>query len=662
VTQAKAAPVVRPPHDPGEPDQAVDPAPAALRRRERIPTVVFEEPDAASATLAREIAQLIRHRAEAGRQCVLGLATGSTPMTVYGELVRLHRREGLSFANVVTFNLDEYYPMEPTALQSYRRFMDEFLFGHVDIDPAHVHIPDGTLGPDDIGAFCDAYERALARAGGIDLQLLGIGRTGHIGFNEPGSARTSTTRLITLDKVTRKDAASDFFGETHVPRRAVTMGVGTILRARRIVLLALGEQKAPVIARAVEGPVCAAVAASFLQEHPNASVYLDRAAAAELTRLKSPWVLGPIEWDEPAICSAAIWLARLTDKPVLKLTDEDFNENGLQDLLAEHGPAYDINLRVFRRLQTTITGWPGGRPLSTEDAGPPDRRSRSATPKRVLIFSPHPDDDVISMGGTLMRLVDQGHDVHVAYQTSGNIAVFDDDAIRFADFATAFNRGFGIDDDRSARLERHIEDSLKNKTPGTADSADVRRIKSLIRRGEARAAGRWCGVLPENLHFLDLPFYETGRVHKKSLSEKDVEIIVGLLREIRPQQVYAAGDLSDPHGTHRTCLTAIHRALERVSDEPWFADCEVWLYRGAWQEWEPQVIDMAVPLSPQELRRKIEAIFKHESQKDKALFPGPDEREFWQRAEQRNRETARIYDRLGLAEYEAMEAFVRWRA
>ncbi len=660
VTQAKAASVSRPPHDSGGIDQVVDPVPAALRSRELIPTIVFDEPEAASTTVAREIAALIRRQAETGRTCVLGLATGSTPMTVYGELVRLHRREGLSFANVVTFNLDEYYPMEPAALQSYRRFMDEFLFEHVDIDPANVHIPDGTLPPDDIGAFCEHYERAIEQAGGIDLQLLGIGRTGHIGFNEPGSARTSATRLITLDKVTRKDAASDFFGETHVPRRAITMGVGTILKARRVVLLALGEQKDSVIARAVEGQVCASVAASFLQEHPNASVYLDRAAAAGLTRSISPWVLGPIDWDEPSMRSAAIWLACLTDKPVLKLTDEDYNENGLQDLLAEHGPAYDINLRVFRHLQSTITGWPGGRPSPTQEPGAPERRSRSATPQRVLIFSPHPDDDVISMGGTLMRLVDQGHDVHVAYQTSGNIAVFDDDAIRFADFATAFNRGFGIDDDRSVQLERHVEDSLKNKTPGQADSPEVRRIKSLIRRGEARAAGRWCGVSPEQLHFLDMPFYETGRVLKKPLGEQDVAVIVDLLRQIRPQQVYAAGDLSDPHGTHRTCLAAIHRALGVVAEEPWYAECEIWLYRGAWQEWEPQRIDMAVPLSPQELRRKIEAIFKHESQKDKALFPGPDEREFWQRAEHRNRETARIYDRLGLAEYEAMEAFVRW--
>ncbi|MHC4218533.1 MAG: glucosamine-6-phosphate deaminase [Planctomycetota bacterium] len=629
-----------------------------MRQREQIPTAVFAEPEAASATVAREISNLIRVSAEEGRPCVLGLATGSTPMTVYDELVRLHREEHLSFANVITFNLDEYYPMEPTALQSYRRFMDEILFSHVDIEPDRVHMPDGTLAPDDIGGFCDSYERAIEEAGGIDLQLLGIGRTGHIGFNEPGSARASTTRLITLDKVTRKDAASDFFGESHVPRRAITMGVGTILKARRIVLLAFGEQKAGVIARAVEGPVSASVAASFLQEHPNAGVYLDRAAAADLTRLKSPWVLGPIDWDQPAIRSAVIWLARLADKPILKLTDEDYNENGLQDLLAEHGPAYDINLRVFRRLQATITGWPGGRP-SAPDAS--ERRARAATPKRVLIFSPHPDDDVISMGGTLMRLVDQGHDVHVAYQTSGNIAVFDDDATRFADFATAFNRGFGIDDDRSAQLERHIDSFLKKKEPGQVDSAEVRQIKSLIRRGEARAAGRWCGVRPENLHFLDLPFYETGRVRKEPLGERDLDIIVGLLREIRPQTVYAAGDMSDPHGTHRTCLTAVLRSLSRVAGEPWFGDSEIWLYRGAWQEWEPHQIDMAVPLSPQELRRKIEAIFRHESQKDKALFPGPDEREFWQRAEQRNRDTTRIYDRLGLAEYEAIEAFVRWR-
>jgi glucosamine-6-phosphate deaminase len=635
------------------------PSRPALGQGEQIPIVVFDDPEDASARLADQIADLIRRRAEEGRRCVLGLATGSTPMTVYGQLVRMHRQEGLSFENVVTFNLDEYHPMDPAELQSYRRFMHEFLFDHVDIDPANVHIPDGTVPAESVGEFCDAYERAIAEAGGIDLQMLGIGRTGHIGFNEPGSARSSTTRLITLDRVTRKDAASDFFGQEHVPRCAITMGVGTILEARRIVLMAFGEQKASVIARAVEGPVTETVAASFLQEHPDARVYLDRAAAAELTRFRCPWVLGPVTWNEPTIRAAVIWLARLADKPILKLTDEDYNENHLQDLVAERGPAYDINLRVFRHLQRTITGWPGGKPASAKQSGDVDRPADATFPKRILIFSPHPDDDVISMGGTLMRLAEQGHEVHVAYQTSGSIAVFDDDTIRFADFATGFNRIFGIDLDRSVDLERHIESFLKKKKPGQIDSPEVQQIKVLIRRGEARAAGRHCGLPAENLHFLDMPFYETGRVHKQPLSEADIEIIVRLMQSIRPHQIYAAGDLSDPHGTHRICLAAAMQAMDRVAAEPWFQECEVWLYRGAWQEWEPQRIDMAVPLSPKELKRKIEAIFKHESQKDKALFPGPDEREFWQRAEQRNRETAELYDRLGLAESEAIEAFVR---
>jgi glucosamine-6-phosphate deaminase len=628
--------------------------------RERIHTVVFPTADEVSLTVAREIGHLIRQRAAEGRRCVLGLATGSTPMTVYNELVRLHEEEGLSFANVVTFNLDEYYPMEPPELQSYHRFMQEHLFDHVDIDPANVHIPDGTIPIEQVPAFCVEYERAIEEAGGIDLQLLGIGRTGHIGFNEPGSSRTSGTRLITLDRVTRKDAASDFFGEENVPRRAITMGVGTILGARRVVLMALGEQKSAVIARAIEGDVTESVAASFLQAHPAATVYLDRAAAADLTRVKCPWLLGPVPWDEPMIRRAVIWLARTVSKPILKLTDELYNEHQLQDLLAEHGPAYDINLRVFRHLQATITGWPGGKPPAAKKSGDIDRPGDATFPKRVLIFSPHPDDDVISMGGTLIRLVEQGHEVHVAYQTSGNIAVFDDDAARFADFAVEFNQMFGIDLDRSTELEQHIDQFLKNKTPGQVDSLEVQQIKTLIRRGEARAAGRACGLPADRLHFLDMPFYETGRVRKKPLSEQDIQLIVDLLEGTRPHQVYVAGDLSDPHGTHRTCLAAIVSALQRLRHEPWFAGCDVWLYRGAWQEWEPEQIDMAVPLSPKELERKIVAIFKHESQKDKALFPGADEREFWQRAEQRNRATAKLYDALGLAEYEAIEAFVRW--
>ncbi len=628
---------------------------------ERIPTEVFDRPAEASLAVAREIAELIRRRAAAGRRCVLGLATGSTPMGVYSELVRMHRDEGLSFANVVTFNLDEYYPSDPADLQSFHRFMREHVLDHVDIERAGVHIPDGTLPPGSVPGFCESYERAIRAAGGIDLQLLGIGRTGHIGFNEPGSERTSRTRLITLDRSTRRDAAADFFGEEHVPRRAITMGVGTILEARRVILLAFGEQKAAAVARAVEGCPTEAVPASFLQGHSGASVYLDRAAAEGLTRSRCPWVLGPVDWDDAMIRKAVIWLARKLDLPILKLVDEQYNENRLQDLLAERGPAYDLNLGVFRHLQRTITGWPGGRPPGGAAAAPPGAAPAAGPfPRRVLVFSPHPDDDVISMGGTLIRLAEQGHEVHVAYQTSGGIAVFDDDAIRFADFATEFNRRFGIDDERSQELEHHVERFLRNKRPGQVDSPLVQEIKGLIRRGEARAAGRSCGVPPENLHFLDMPFYETGRPRKKPLGRADVRIVADLLERVRPHQVYAAGDLSDPHGTHRVCLNAISLAMARVAGRDWYRDCELWLYRGAWQEWEPQQIDMAVPLSPKELQRKISAIFKHQSQKDKALFPGADDREFWQRAEQRNRETARLYDRLGLAEYEAIEAFVRW--
>lgn len=627
---------------------------------ERVPCLVFARSHDVNLVVAREIAQLIRAKAVAGQRCVLGLATGSTPTGIYDELVRLHREEGLSFANVATFNLDEYFPMQPEEFQSYHRFMREHLFDHVDIDPANVHIPDGTVTAEGVRDFCDRYERAIAEAGGVDVQLLGIGRTGHIGFNEPGSGRASRTRLITLDRVTRKDAASDFFGEENVPLRAITMGVGTILKARRVLLVAFGEGKAGVVAKAIEGPITESVAASFLQEHPNASVYLDAAAAAELTRCKCPWTLGGVEWSPRMVRKAVTWLARESKKAILKLTAEDYNEHRLQELLALKGKAYDINLQVFRELQRTITGWPGGKPSSAKQAGDIDRPADRIYPKRVLIFSPHPDDDVISMGGTLLRLVDNRHEVHVAYQTSGNIAVSDADALRFADFAADFNRLFGFDGSRTADFEHVIQRKLREKRPATLDPAEVQQLKGLIRRGEARAAGIMCGIPEERLHFLDLPFYETGRVRKKPLGEEDVRITHELLGRIRPHQVYAAGDLSDPHGTHRVCLAAVFRALERARGEAWFADCETWLYRGAWQEWGIDEIDMAVPLSPDEVARKRAAIFRHQSQKDRAMFPGADDREFWQRAEQRNRATAELFDAFGLAEYEAIEAFVRW--
>ncbi len=629
--------------------------------RERIPVTTYPTAADAARAIGAEIAQLIRTRQAAGRTCVLGLATGSTPNGVYDELIRLHREEGLSFQNVVTFNLDEYLPMQPQALQSYVRFMREHLFDHIDIDPKNVHIPDGTLSLDEVPRYCAAYEEAIREAGGIDLQLLGIGRTGHIGFNEPGSGKDSRTRLIWLDKLTRLDAASDFFGIEHVPTRAITMGVGTILAAKKIVLMAWGEGKARIVAEAVEGPVTPVVAASFLQDHPNARVVLDAAASAELTREKTPWLVGRVDWTPTLIRRAVIWLARTIDKPILKLTDEDYNEHGLQELMAEHGPAYNINVEVFRAIQRTITGWPGGKPPQAKKPGDATRAHDEVFPKRVLVFSPHPDDDVISMGGTLIRLVDHGHEVHVAYQVSGNIAVFDEEALRFADFAADYNRMFGIDNGRAAELESHIEEFLKKKAPGQVDSPEVQQIKGLIRRGEARAAGRYCGIPTEQLHFLDMPFYETGTVRKRPVGEEDIQIIVDLLEKLQPHQIYAAGDLSDPHGTHRVCLNAIFDAMGRVMSQAWAKDTELWLYRGAWQEWAPEEIEMAVPLSPQELTRKRNAIFKHESQKDKALFPGSDEREFWQRAEDRNRGTAKLYDRLGLAEYEAIEAFVKWK-
>lgn len=639
------------------------PAPG-ICRLERVPVEVFPTSRAASAAAAAEIAGLIRARAAAGGRVVLGLATGSTPQGVYEELVRLHREDGLSFKNVVTFNLDEYWPMDPEALQSYRRFMKEHLFDLVDLDAANTHLPDGTIEREGVAEFCRDYEARMREAGGIDLQLLGVGRTGHIGFNEPGSPRDSRTRLITLDRVTRADAASDFFGERHVPRTAMTMGVGTILDARRILLLAFGEHKAEIVRRAVEGDISPAVAASFLQQHPDARVMLDPAAAAELTRFKTPWQLGSIHdaglnWDEATMRRAVIWLALTLGKPILKLLDEDYNEHGLQELLAERGEAYGINIEVFRGLQRTITGWPGGKPAGVSKR----KESAGGFPKRVVVFSPHPDDDVISMGGTFIRLCDQGHEVHVAYQTSGNIAVWDDTAMRHVDFVREFAQAFPqLGGEFAGRLEDRIESFIAAKAPGQIDSAELQRVKGLIRRSEARAGAKYSGVRPEHIHFLDLPFYETGRIRKKPIGDEDIRLTAELLELVRPEQVYAAGDLSDPHGTHRVCLEVVVRAMKLLESRAWMGSCEFWLYRGAWQEWEPHQIEMAVPLAPDEVLRKRMAIFKHESQKDTALFPGPsDRREFWQRAEDRNRGTARLYDSLGLAEYEAIEGFVRWR-
>ena len=631
-----------------------------LSKLERLNCEVFANASAASRHVARKIAELIRERAEKGKNCVLGLATGSTPVGIYSELIRMHKSEGLSFKNVISFNLDEYYPMQPHELQSYVRFMQEHFFDHIDIPEASVHIPDGTVPLEKVADYCRDYEEKIVESGGVDIQILGIGRTGHIGFNEPGSDDTSRTRLITLDTVTRTDAASDFFGAENVPRRAITMGVGTILNAWKIYILAFGENKAPIVARTVEGAPSALVPATYLQQHRNVDVLLDPAAATELTRSKFPWMVESVAWTPEIIRRAVIWLAEKMGKAILKLTDAEYNEEGLQSLLAEYGSAYEINLEVFRYLQATLIGWPGGKPDSAKQPGDRPGKFDHIFPKRVICFSPHPDDDVISMGGTLIRLAAQGHDVHIAYQTSGNIAVFDDDAIRFAEFAAEFCSAFDIGTEQIQLLENHIDEFLKNKQPGQVDSVEVQKLKAIIRRGEARAGARCVGIPNEKTRFLDMPFYETGRVKKKPIGDDDIQVIVDLLREIKPHQIYAAGDLSDPHGTHRTCLKAIIRACDICREDAWFADCQVLLYRGAWQEWPVHQIEMAVPLSPMEVERKRQAIFKHESQKDRALFPGPDMREFWQRAEARNANTARLYDTLGLAEYAAIEGFVFW--
>lgn len=642
---------------------------------ERVPVTVYEQAGDASRAVAREIADLVTSRAVAGKKTVLGLATGSTPVGVYDELIRLHKQEGVSFKTVVTFNLDEYWPIPPDALQSYHRFMREHLFDHVDIPAEAIHIPDGMLPRDGVVAACLRYEERIREAGGIDLQILGIGRTGHIGFNEPGSTLESRTRLITLDSVTRSDAASDFFGEWNVPRQAITMGVGTIMDARRVILLAFGEHKAGIVLEAVEAAFCTHVSASALQQHADAKFVLDGAAASQLTRFESPWLVGPLEslgleWTDPLVRKAVSWLAFKLGKPILKLIDEDYNEHGLQDLLSNKGRAYDLNIDVFRAMQDTITGWPAGGPGKPRRLRVTGRESPRAAefPKRIVVFSPHPDDDVISMGGTFIRLCEQGHEVHVAYQTSGNIAVWDESADRHVDFVEEFCRAFDVGTilspgERAAgEIAERIRSFLKAKPAGAIDIPELQAVKGLIRRTEARAAARYSGVHPDRIHFLDLPFYETGRVRKNPIGPEDVAITAKLLDEVKPHQIYAAGDLSDPHGTHRVCLAGVFAALKELAGRDWARDCETWLYRGAWQEWAPHEIDMAVPLSPDEVERKRMAIFKHESQKDRAVFPGPtDPREFWQRAEERNRDTAVRFDKLGLPEYEAIEGFVLHR-
>lgn len=612
--------------------------------RERIPTVIIDEHGAMARVVAGRIATLMRERAAAGRSLVLGLATGSTPIGVYRELIRLHRHEGLSFRHVVSFNLDEYYPMQPDNIHSYHRFMWENLFSHVDIDPANVHIPDGSLARADVEAACAAYEAQIAAAGGIDFQLLGIGKTGHIGFNEPGSGESSRTRLVHLDTITRRDAAADFFGEENVPREAITMGIATIMGAREIAILATGEHKAGIVRRAVEGDIDRAVAATFLQRHANTTFYVDEAAAADLTRVATPWLLDEVRWEDALMVRAVTWLAGTCNKAILKLTLQDYAENHLSSLVARHGSPGAVNGLVFNMLGAKIRG-----------------KSKLPRGLKALCFSPHPDDDVISMGGILRKFVENGNDVTVAYMTSGNIAVFDHDVRRYMDFLVRLDRervGGGAGDNVQ-QLADTVHGFLARKQPGEVDIAEVQDIKRIIRESEAVSGIEVMGLSKTNARFLNLPFYQTGKVRKDPIGPADVSIVAQLLRELEPDLIFVAGDLSDPHGTHRMCKEAIDRAVAEVYVGAHAARRpEIWLYRGAWQEWPITEATVLVPLSQEELTLKIQAIFKHQSQKDSAPFPGQDEREFWQRVEQRNKATARQLDQLGLAEYFAMEAYV----
>ncbi|MCK5815742.1 MAG: glucosamine-6-phosphate deaminase [Flavobacteriaceae bacterium] len=628
------------------------------KRFENIGTVIFEDSVEASKAVAQEIADLIKSKEKSKQMCVLGLATGSSPKGLYAELVRLHREEGLSFKNVVSFNLDEYYPMEPDSVHSYVRFMNELLFNHIDILPENCNIPDGTLAKSEISRYCAAYEAKIKALGGIDLQILGIGGNGHIGFNESGSLQNSKTRLVALDHITRVAASADFSGLNKTPRTAITLGVKKIMKAKRVILMAWGEGKAAIIKSSTEGEVTNKIPASFLQEHSNATFVLNKEASSKLTRISTPWLVEKVKWTGDMIRKAVLGLALHLNKPILMLTDPDYIENGMSDLLADAGPSYDINIRIFNDLQNTITGWPGGKPKADDN-----KRPERAAPakKRVLIFSPHPDDDIISMGGTFKRLQDQGHDVHVAYQTSGNIAVADDEALRFSSFVCDYNEHFKIDSPIAESVFDEATDFLKNKKSSDIDTPAVRNIKGLIRKGEARTTSYFIGLKDENIHFLNLPFYETGTIEKKPIGEADIKLTMDLIEKIKPHQIYAAGDLADPHGTHKVCLDVIFESVKRLKPKPFMDNCWVWLYRGAWQEWGIDEIEMAVPMGPDQVKDKRHGIFKHQSQKDGVVFQGADSREFWQRAEDRNRETADMYVLLGLARYAAMEAFVRWK-
>jgi len=656
--------------------------------KERIAIELYEHPKFGSNAAANEIASLIKEKQKNNKNCVLGLATGSSPISIYEELVRMHKEENLSFHNVITFNLDEYLPMDPNSIHSYHKFMFENLFDHIDIAPNNINIPNGNIDSDKTEKHCVEFENKIKKEGGLDFQLLGIGRNGHIGFNEPGSIESSVTRKVKIEITTRFDAASEFGGINNVPKDAISMGIRTIMSAKRVVLVAWGDGKAKVVKKAVEEEENELVPASFLQTHPNCLFVLDKESSSQLNRMNCPWVFTDITkkpssilsstiigWTDFNIKKAVIWLSIKKNKSILQLTDEDYQENGMGGIFEKYVSAYETNIKVFNMIQNTITGWPGGKP-NADDAGRPERAKPSK--KRVLIFSPHPDDDVISMGGTFERLIKQGHEVHVAYNTSGNIAVNDNNVLEITELIQRLVTSLSpkelntlMSDGKNKLGKNHIiwaRNFHKSISGLLMEKIDVdgfkivNQVKGIIRKSEAYQACQYLGLKnEENIHYLDMPFYQTGTIKKKDISDEDIKIVQNLITKIKPHQIYAAGDLSDPHGTHRLCLRSIYRAIDNLKSKLFMKDCYVWLYRGAWNEWKVYDIDMTVPLSPDQVIKKRRAIFKHQSQKDGIVFPGEDVREFWQRAEDRNKNTAEFFSKLGFAKYSAMEGFKRYR-
>ena len=632
-----------------------------ITRFEKVPTDIFPTIEEGAIDIANHLEADIKKREQEGRKYVMGVGSGSSLTPIFQELIKRHQAGKLSFKNVVVFNAYEYFPLSEENVNRGINQLKERFLNHIDIDVENIFTPDGTIAQNDVQEHCRQYEQHIKELGGLDVILLGIGRMGNIATNEPGSSLTSASRLILIDETSREEMKMSFGSQESVPPCSITMGVSTILSARKIFLTAWGEEKAEIIKKTVEGKVSDAIPASFLQTHNDAHVVIDLSAAAKLTRIQHPWLVASCKWTDKLVRSALVWLCQITGKPLLKLTNKDYNENGLSELLALYGSAYNANIKIFNDLQHTITGWPGGKP-DADDTYRPERAN--PFPKRVIVFSPHPDDDVISMGGTLRRLVQQGHDVHVAYETSGNIAVGDEEVVRFMHFINGFNQLFINSQDEVIKSKyKEIKDFLKKKKEGDIDSQDIRTIKGLIRRGEARTASTFNQIPLDHVHFLDLPFYESGKIEKLPMGEADVNIVRELISKVKPHQIYVAGDLADPHGTHRKCTDAVLAAidLEKEAKAEWLKDCRVWMYRGAWAEWEIENIEMCVPISPEELRAKRNSILKHQSQMESAPFLGNDERLFWQRSEDRNRATAKLYDDLGLACYEAMEAFVEYK-